>query len=198
MGKKFWKKNVGKINYKKKIFINKIYSNIVKCHTIFALLASFDRRGRKTGSNENVCGIWFKIGNVARSHWTQVWRFERYGSKSAKSISDKVHINQITAPLNCVSTRKSLAHFKRSWQRSRALRAHSAQFKKFKRFINDEMLYRVTNKNHHGKTWSIRQPMLLRLLICRSIMFMRFITRPETICSHLRDPRGLWRHLRGH
>ena len=56
---------------------------------------------------------------------------------------------------------------------------------------NDEMLYRVTNKNHHGKTWSIRQPMLLRLLICRSIIFMRFITWPETICSHLRDPGEL-------
>ena len=46
--KKFWKKvlekrfdrkNVGKINYKGRIFINKIYSNIDKCHTIFALLA---------------------------------------------------------------------------------------------------------------------------------------------------------------
>ena len=51
------KKNVGKINYKRKIFINKIYSNIDKCHAIFALLAPFGRTGRKTGSNENVCGI---------------------------------------------------------------------------------------------------------------------------------------------
>ena len=76
------KKNVGKINYKRKIFINKIYSNIDKCHTIFALLAPFDRTGRKTGSNENVCDIWFKIGSVARSHWTQVmWRFERSRDK---------------------------------------------------------------------------------------------------------------------
>ena len=55
--KSFDKKNFGKINYKRKIFINKIYSNIDKCHTIFALLAPFDRTGRKTGSNENVCGI---------------------------------------------------------------------------------------------------------------------------------------------
>ena len=47
--KKFWKKN-----YKRKIFIIKIYSNIDKCHTIFALLAPFDRTGRKTRSNENV------------------------------------------------------------------------------------------------------------------------------------------------
>ena len=73
----FDEKNVGKINYKRKIFIIKIYSSIDKCHTIFALLAPFDRTGRKTGINENVCGIWFKIGSVARSHWTQVmWRFE--------------------------------------------------------------------------------------------------------------------------
>ena len=66
LGKKFWKKvlekmfdkkNVGKIKYKRKIFINKIYSNIDKCHTILALLAPFDRTGRKTGSNENVCSI---------------------------------------------------------------------------------------------------------------------------------------------
>ena len=58
--KKFWKKsfekkisvkNFGKINYKTKIFITKIYSNIDKCHTIFALLALFDKTGRKTGSN---------------------------------------------------------------------------------------------------------------------------------------------------
>ena len=55
--KKFWEKNFGKINSKRKIFINKIYSNIDKCHAIFALLAPFDRTGRKTGSNENVCGI---------------------------------------------------------------------------------------------------------------------------------------------
>ena len=32
------KKNFGKINYKRKIFITKIYSNIDKCYTIFALL----------------------------------------------------------------------------------------------------------------------------------------------------------------
>ena len=55
--KSFDNKNFGKINYKRKIFINKIYSNIDKCHTIFALLAPFDRTGRTTGSNENVCGI---------------------------------------------------------------------------------------------------------------------------------------------
>ena len=76
--KSFDKKNLGKINCKRKIFITKIYSNIDKCDTIFALLTPFDRTGRKTGSNENVSGIWFKIGSVARSHWTQVmWRFER-------------------------------------------------------------------------------------------------------------------------
>ena len=34
------KKNVGKIDYGTKIFITKIYSNIDKCHIIFALLAS--------------------------------------------------------------------------------------------------------------------------------------------------------------
>ena len=64
--KKFWKKvleksfdkkNFGKINYKRKIFINKIYNKIDKCHTIFDLLAPFDRTGRRSGSNENVCGI---------------------------------------------------------------------------------------------------------------------------------------------
>ena len=89
LGKKFWKsfdkKKFGKINYKRKIFINKIYSNIDKCHTIVALLAPFDRTGRKTGSTENVCGIWFKIVSVARSHWTQVmWRFERSRDKRYK------------------------------------------------------------------------------------------------------------------
>ena len=94
--------------------------------------------------------------------------FRWYGNISAKSISAEVHVRQITAPLNCVSAKKSLAHFTRSWQRSRGLRAYSAQFKKFKRFINDEVLYRATNKNHH------RQPMLLRLLICRSIMTRRY------------------------
>ena len=57
LAKSFVKKSFGKINYKRKIFINKIYSNIDKCHTIFALLAPFDRTGRKTQSNENVCGI---------------------------------------------------------------------------------------------------------------------------------------------
>ena len=93
LGKKFWKKkkfekkcsrnkfskkNVGKINSKTKIFITKLYSNIDKCHTIFALLAPFDKTGRKTGNDENVCGIWFKIGSVARSHWMQgMRRFER-------------------------------------------------------------------------------------------------------------------------
>ena len=35
--KKFWKNNFGKINYKTKIFITKIHSNIDKCHTIFSL-----------------------------------------------------------------------------------------------------------------------------------------------------------------
>ena len=55
--KSFDKKNFGKINYKRKSFINQIYSNIDKCHTIFVLLAPFDRTGRTTGSNENVCGI---------------------------------------------------------------------------------------------------------------------------------------------
>ena len=73
----FDKKNLEKINYKTKIFITEIYSNIDKCNTIFALLAAFDRTGRKTGSNENVWCIWFKIGSVARSHWTHgMWRFE--------------------------------------------------------------------------------------------------------------------------
>ena len=62
MEKRFDKKNCGKINYKRKI-----------------------RTGRKTGSNENVCGIWFKICSVARSHWTQVmWRFERSRDKRYK------------------------------------------------------------------------------------------------------------------
>ena len=45
--KKFWKKNFGKINHKKKLFITKIYSNTDKCQTIFALLAPFDKTGRK-------------------------------------------------------------------------------------------------------------------------------------------------------
>ena len=41
--KSFDKKNVVKINYKTKIFITKINSNIDKCHTIFALLAPCDK-----------------------------------------------------------------------------------------------------------------------------------------------------------
>ena len=45
--KSFDKKKFGKINYKRKIFIIKIYSNIDKCHTISALLAPFDRTGEK-------------------------------------------------------------------------------------------------------------------------------------------------------
>ena len=73
-----------------------------------------------------------------------------YSSISAKTISAKVHIRQISAPLNCIFTRKSLAHL--TALATTLEGAHSAQFKKFKRFINDEMLYRVTNKNHHGKT----------------------------------------------
>ena len=50
--KKFrqFRKNFGKINYKTKIFITKIYVNIYS-HTIFALLAPFDKTGRKTESN---------------------------------------------------------------------------------------------------------------------------------------------------
>ena len=80
--KSFDKKNVGKINYKTKIFITKIYGNIDKYHTIFALLVPFDKTGRKTGSNEIVCSIWFKIGSVARSHWTQgMWRFKQSREK---------------------------------------------------------------------------------------------------------------------
>ena len=60
--KKCWKKvlikkKIGKINYKRKKFITTIYSNIDKCHNIFALLSPFDRTERKTWSNENVCGI---------------------------------------------------------------------------------------------------------------------------------------------
>ena len=59
--KNFWKKileiNFEKTNSKIKIIITKLYSNIDKCHTIFALLAPFDKTGWKTGSNENVCAI---------------------------------------------------------------------------------------------------------------------------------------------
>ena len=74
--KKFWQKKFWKNRLQKKNFHKRNYSNIDKCHSIFALLAPVDRTGRKTGSNENVCGIWFKIGSVARSRWTQVmWRF---------------------------------------------------------------------------------------------------------------------------
>ena len=47
-------KNVRKINYKTKIFITKIYSNIDKCHTIFSLLAPRQNRAK---DRENVCGI---------------------------------------------------------------------------------------------------------------------------------------------
>ena len=80
--KSFEKNNFWRINYKRKIFINKIYSNIDKCHTIFALLSPFDRTGQKTGSNKNVCGTWFKIGSVARSHWARImWPFERSRDK---------------------------------------------------------------------------------------------------------------------
>ena len=62
--KSFVKKNVGKINYKTKILITKIYCNIDKCQTIFALLAPFDKTGRKTRSKENICGIWLKMSRA--------------------------------------------------------------------------------------------------------------------------------------
>ena len=52
-----FEKSFDKINSKTKIFITKLYSNIDKYHTIFALLAPFDKTGRKTGSDEKVCGI---------------------------------------------------------------------------------------------------------------------------------------------
>ena len=55
--KSFDKKNLGKTNSKTKIFITNFYNNIEKCYTIFALLAPFDKTGRKTGRDENVCGI---------------------------------------------------------------------------------------------------------------------------------------------
>ena len=42
------------MNYKTKIFITQIYSNIDKCHTIFSLLAPFDKTGRKTGETSVV------------------------------------------------------------------------------------------------------------------------------------------------
>ena len=94
--KSFDKKKFGNINYNRKIFITKIYSNIDKCHTIFALLAPFDKTGRKTGSDENVCGIWSKIGNVARSDWTQVmWRFKRSQEKRYNHGLRAVH-NSLT------------------------------------------------------------------------------------------------------
>ena len=59
--KKFW---INKLQNKTKLFITKIYSNIDKCHIIFALLAPFDKTGRTTWSNENVCGIWFKMSRA--------------------------------------------------------------------------------------------------------------------------------------
>ena len=51
--KKFWQTNFGKINYKTKMSITKLYSNIDKCHTIFSLLAPFDKTGRKTGKTND-------------------------------------------------------------------------------------------------------------------------------------------------
>ena len=113
--------------------------------------------------------VWlYLLHPTLKNQWAQ-W----YGSIHANGISATVRFRQIPAPLNCVFARKSLAHLRRSWQRSRAPQAHSAQFESYKRFINDKIVYRVTNKNHHGKTWSIHQPMLLLLLICRSIMTRR-------------------------
>ena len=50
--KSFDKKNVGKINHRTKIFITKIYSNIDKCHIIFALLASFYKNRAKDRVHE--------------------------------------------------------------------------------------------------------------------------------------------------
>ena len=50
--KSFDKKNVGKINHTAKIFITKIYSNIDKCHIIFALLASFYKNRAKDRVHE--------------------------------------------------------------------------------------------------------------------------------------------------
>ena len=74
------------------MFITKLYSNIDKCHIIFALLAPFDKIGRKTGSNENVCGIWLKIGSVACSHWTRAMRqFKRSREKTKFEQTQTLH-----------------------------------------------------------------------------------------------------------
>ena len=47
--KSFDKKNLGKINSKTKIFITKLYSNIDKRHTIFALLDPSTKQGGRQG-----------------------------------------------------------------------------------------------------------------------------------------------------
>ena len=61
---KFFSKQIFKKNFKTKIFITKIYNNIIKCDIIFTLLAPFDETGRK---NEKVFDIRtrhsFKIGS---------------------------------------------------------------------------------------------------------------------------------------
>ena len=48
-------------------------------HYFFLSSTLRQNRGK---DRENVCGIWFKIGSAARSHWTQgMWRFERSREK---------------------------------------------------------------------------------------------------------------------
>ena len=58
--KSFDKKNFEKINYKRKIFITKIYSNIDKCHTIFALL-----RQNRAIQNRQCRALALNASNVA-------------------------------------------------------------------------------------------------------------------------------------
>ena len=60
------------------MFRKKIYSNIDKYHTTIALLAPFDKTGRKKVMKTSVA-----YDSKCRAHWTQeMWRFGRSREKS--------------------------------------------------------------------------------------------------------------------
>ena len=85
MEKKFWKKNVGKENFKKKILITNVDNNINKCDTIFALLAPLDKNWEKDGvmkkSAAYALGIDSKYA-MSGSHCAQImWLFRQSREK---------------------------------------------------------------------------------------------------------------------
>ena len=72
------KKNLGKINYIAKLCITKIYSKSDKCHTIFALLAPFEKKGERLGVMKTSVAYDLetvsRIGREECGEWNEVGR----------------------------------------------------------------------------------------------------------------------------